>query len=180
MEPFGTQWQSLINSRVQCPKCFVKLKNRNLIKHLRKHGDGVESKSNATKASVHEKPDVTKSRADAKIQFYSDQGVNLFKRPKEWSPCPICLVSTRNNKLSKHLSEQHGYKTRNERNQENLEKLEREKLEREKLEAVKARAEKAAARARQNVSQANPGFETDSLDEDLAGDMFSWSPPPSP
>ena len=42
---------------VQCPKCFVKLKNRNLLKHLRKHGGGVESKSNATKASVHEKPE---------------------------------------------------------------------------------------------------------------------------
>ena len=48
---------------------------------------------------------------------------------------------------------------------------------------MKARAEKAAARARQNVLQQqniSPGFETDSLDEDLAGDMFSWSPPPSP
>ena len=124
---------------VQCPKCFVKLKNRNLLKHLRKHGDGVKSNSNATKAPVQEKPDVTKSSvaltedssvAGAKIEFYINEGFNLgLKKPMDWSTCPLCLVPTRNNKLSKHLAEQHGYKTRNEGDQENLEKA--------KLEAVK-------------------------------------------
>ena len=123
---------------VQCPKCFVKLKNKNLLKHLRKHGDGVKSNSNATKASVHEKPDVTESSlsteessvAGAKIEFYINEGFNLgLKKPMDWSTCPLCLIPTRNDKISKHLAEQHGYKTRNEGDQENLEKA--------KLEAIK-------------------------------------------
>ena len=80
------------------------------------------------------------------------------------------------------------------REERNREKIKKEKLEKEKQEACKVgvrHAQEAAARARQNLSQANPtvlrqyaNFETESLDEildeDMSGDMFSWSPPPSP
>ena len=65
------------------------------------------------------------------------------------------------------------------------EKLEEEKVEKEKVAASKVgarRAEEAAARARARQHLSNPSFETvdEVLDEDVAGDMFSWSPPPSP
>ena len=65
------------------------------------------------------------------------------------------------------------------------EKVEKEKLEKEKVSACKEgarRAEEAAARARARQNLSNPSFETldEVLDEDMAGDMFSWSPPPSP
>ena len=65
------------------------------------------------------------------------------------------------------------------------EKLEEEKVEKEKVAASKVgarRAEEAAARARARQHLSNPSFETvdEILDDDMAGDMFSWSPPPSP
>jgi len=64
------------------------------------------------------------------------------------------------------------------------EKLEEEKVEKEKVAASKVgarRAEEAAARARARQHLSNPSFQTvdEVLDEDVAGDMFSWSPPPS-
>ena len=70
------------------------------------------------------------SVAGAKIEFYINEGFNLgLKKPMDWSTCPLCLKPTRNDKISKHLAEQHGYKTRKEGDQENLEKA--------KLEAIK-------------------------------------------
>ena len=65
------------------------------------------------------------------------------------------------------------------------EKLEKEKLESEKVAACKEgarRAEEAAAQAQARQKYSSPSFETldEALDEDMAGDLFSWSPPPSP
>ena len=62
-------------------------------------------------------------------------------------------------------------------------KLEREKLEKEQqvLEAFKARSAEAAARAELKFAQlASQSLEAEIPEEDPAGDMFSWSPPPSP
>ena len=119
-----------------------------------------------------------------------------------WVVCSECHVRLKHKNLSTHLDSKcrgaHSVRAREERKrareERNREKLEKEKLEKEKQEACTVsarRAQEAAARARQNLSQANPtvlrqyaSFETESLDEildeDMSEDMFSWSPPPSP
>lgn len=98
----------------------------------------------------------------------------------EWTKCLWCSVFFLKTNIFSHYN-------RCEERQKEL-NADREYVEREKVKQVEAfkasvrRAEEAAARARQNLSRAaNPSFETfESLDEDMAEDMFSWSPPPSP
>ena len=105
----------------------------------------------------------------------------------EWTKCLWCSKFFLKTNIFSHYNRCEGLQKelKADREQEEREKVRREKVKQEKVEAFKAsvrRAEEAAARARQNLSRAaNPSFETfESLDEDMAEDMFSWSPPPSP
>ena len=119
-------------------------------------------------------------------------GRKLEKEPdrRGQTKCPDCCCWLKIENLDRHLKSRcPAVRQARERKEREKEREEKAKVEREKVEAFKARvrgAEEAAARARQNLSRAaNPTFETfesldQVLDEDVAEDMFSWSPPPSP
>ena len=102
-----------------------------------------------------------------------------FRHPEETVQCPKCCSRPKYKNLSKHLAKH----ARSEEEENLKNKLEREKREKEQqvLEAFKARSAEAAARAELKFAQlASQSLEAEIPEEDPAGDMFSWSPPPSP
>ena len=102
-----------------------------------------------------------------------------FRHPEETVQCPKCCSRPKYKNLRKHLAKH----ARSEEEEDLKNKLEREKREKEQqvLEAFKARSAEAAARAELKFAQlASQSLEAEIPEEDPAGDMFSWSPPPSP
>ena len=154
--------------------CFDRPKYKNLNTHILKSHSYYKRPR-----LVHTTNSVTAPLPGSLPKPISEPPPFTFRYPEETVQCPKCCSRPKYKNLRKHLAKH----ARSEEEEDLKNKLEREKREKEQqvLEAFKARSAEAAARAELKFAQlASQSLEAEIPEEDPAGDMFSWSPPPSP
>ena len=147
---------------VQCSDCDSHVKKKNLSRHFRKaHSAKVRPAFYSVSSFVPGKR-VTLETVHRKLEEWNPEGEG-----KKWQQKGVGVGEQGRERLEKKEEE------------DNKSAAERAAAQARNLSIGRA-AEQAASRARHNLTLRAMGGDTKSPDEDLAEDMFSWSPPQSP